>query len=752
MSSTNSPCAACKFLRRKCTQECIFAPYFPPDNPQRFACVHRVFGASNIGKILNDLSPCQREDAVTSLAFEAEARLDSPVYGCVRHIVILQQRLQQIQMDLLHAKSELSAYINPQGIQGPFSPHGIRGLPLYPQGKPPSSSAALFGPPYGPNVIQSLMPPSSVQHNGTMIANADLDPEQRELLEAQQLAAQQHDMMVRNYEHQHQQEYLRYNGATGIIEPVAAASPVSVVTADGDGRGSGVFAQMAAHSGAQGGELAPSLGLGTFDSGGTYHHQLQQQPPQHGGVGENYVGLANRHHYPVEAQFLLPSQQQQPLESEDCKRGIEFLLLQFQPPSPGNAFSLRVSVFAAAPANLPTALSAPCRCTRQPSHVLVCTLPSGASSDHLEYAEKDKKERRMSSTPTPCAACKFLRRKCTPECIFAPYFPANNPERFECVHRVFGASNVGKILNELPPSQREDAVKSLAFQAKARLRNPVYGCTFQVSILQQLLRQRRAVLENAKRELSAYINPQAIQGPFNPQEKPLSSSPAHLGPSCCSNIVQYSAHLNPFYDPNVVHSSVHLGLSDGPDDEPFFKPAIQYNGSLGGGGAVPQADPGQQELLEAQQLAAAVAFREQQLRYNAAAGIEPVAAAAPYGGNVSGSGVFGHMGAPSGGQGGEMAPCMGLGTFDSGESYHSQLQQPPQHGVGGNYVLATQHHYPLEGQLLLPSEHQALPLTLQQQQQLELQIIINSEKSVKLREAAYWSWILNNQLVDHTIW
>ncbi|RYR13080.1 protein LATERAL ORGAN BOUNDARIES-like isoform X1 [Arachis ipaensis] len=169
----------------------------------------------------------------------------------------------------------------------------------------------------------------------------------------------------------------------------------------------------------------------------------------------------------------------------------------------------------------------------------------------------------MSSTPTSCAACKFLRRKCTPECIFAPYFPANDPERFECVHRVFGASNVGKILNELHPSQREDAVKSLAFQAKARLRNPVYGCTFQVSILQQLLRQRRAVLENAKRELSAYINPPAIQGPFNPQEKPLTSPPVHLGPPCGSNVVQYSAHLDPSYDPNVVHSSAHLGLSNG---------------------------------------------------------------------------------------------------------------------------------------------------------------------------------------------
>ncbi|RYR13081.1 hypothetical protein Ahy_B04g070263 isoform C [Arachis hypogaea] len=342
----------------------------------------------------------------------------------------------------------------------------------------------------------------------------------------------------------------------------------------------------------------------------------------------------------------------------------------------------------------------------------------------------------MSSTPTSCAACKFLRRKCTPECIFAPYFPANDPERFECVHRVFGASNVGKILNELHPSQREDAVKSLAFQAKARLRNPVYGCTFQVSILQQLLRQRRAVLENAKRELSAYINPPAIQGPFNPQEKPLTSPPVHLGPPCGSNVVQYSAHLDPSYDPNVVHSSAHLGLSNGLQPIWAYRTA-QHNRSLGGGGAVPQPDPWLQELLEAQQLAAAVAFREQQqeyLRHNAAAGIEPVATAAPYGGNVSGSGVFGHMGAPSGGQGGEMAPCMGLGTFDSGGSYHPQLQQPPQHGVGGNYILATQHHYPLEGQLLLPSEHQALPLTLQQQQQLELQVLQQQQQLQVLQQ------------------
>jgi hypothetical protein len=52
MGSGSSPCASCKLLRRRCTQECIFAPYFPSDDPRKFAIVHKVFGASNISKML----------------------------------------------------------------------------------------------------------------------------------------------------------------------------------------------------------------------------------------------------------------------------------------------------------------------------------------------------------------------------------------------------------------------------------------------------------------------------------------------------------------------------------------------------------------------------------------------------------------------------------------------------------------------------------------------------------------------------
>ena len=112
MASSNSPCAACKFLRRKCQPECAFAPYFPPDQPQKFANVHRIFGASNVTKLLNDLQPHQREDAVNSLAYEAEMRLRDPVYGCVGVISLLQHQLRQLQMDLYCAKSELSRYQN----------------------------------------------------------------------------------------------------------------------------------------------------------------------------------------------------------------------------------------------------------------------------------------------------------------------------------------------------------------------------------------------------------------------------------------------------------------------------------------------------------------------------------------------------------------------------------------------------------------------------------------------------------------
>ena len=52
MGSGSSPCASCRLLRRRCAKDCIFAPYFPSDDPHKFAIVHKVFGASNVSKML----------------------------------------------------------------------------------------------------------------------------------------------------------------------------------------------------------------------------------------------------------------------------------------------------------------------------------------------------------------------------------------------------------------------------------------------------------------------------------------------------------------------------------------------------------------------------------------------------------------------------------------------------------------------------------------------------------------------------
>ncbi|XP_073009041.1 LOB domain-containing protein 12-like [Typha latifolia] len=107
MGTGSSPCASCKLLRRRCAKDCIFAPYFPPDDPHKFAIVHKVFGASNISKTLQELPVHQRGDAVSSLVYEANARVRDPVYGCVGVISYLQTQVSQLQVQLAMAKAEI---------------------------------------------------------------------------------------------------------------------------------------------------------------------------------------------------------------------------------------------------------------------------------------------------------------------------------------------------------------------------------------------------------------------------------------------------------------------------------------------------------------------------------------------------------------------------------------------------------------------------------------------------------------------
>ncbi|XVF30734.1 hypothetical protein REPUB_Repub16aG0084000 [Reevesia pubescens] len=103
-----APCGACKFLRRKCISGCIFAPYFGSDQgAARFAAVHKVFGASNVSKLLLHIPVNRRHDAVVTISYEAQARLSDPVYGCVSTILYLQQQVASLQAELAMVQNQL---------------------------------------------------------------------------------------------------------------------------------------------------------------------------------------------------------------------------------------------------------------------------------------------------------------------------------------------------------------------------------------------------------------------------------------------------------------------------------------------------------------------------------------------------------------------------------------------------------------------------------------------------------------------
>ncbi|OMP09324.1 hypothetical protein COLO4_05600 [Corchorus olitorius] len=136
-TGTGSPCGACKFLRRKCASDCIFAPYFCSEQgPARFAAIHKVFGASNVSKLLLHIPAHDRCEAVVTIAYEAQARIRDPVYGCVAHIFALQQQVAYLQTQLMQAKAQLAQNaMNSHNIDNQWQGNlsgGVPSIPSYP--------------------------------------------------------------------------------------------------------------------------------------------------------------------------------------------------------------------------------------------------------------------------------------------------------------------------------------------------------------------------------------------------------------------------------------------------------------------------------------------------------------------------------------------------------------------------------------------------------------------------------------------
>ncbi|OIW13904.1 hypothetical protein TanjilG_31793 [Lupinus angustifolius] len=153
---------------------------------------------------------------------------------------------------------------------------------------------------------------------------------------------------------------------------------------------------------------------------------------------------------------------------------------------------------------------------------------------------------RKHGAVTPCAACKLLRRKCGQDCVFAPYFPANEPHKFANVHKVFGASNVNKMLQDLPMHQRGDAVSSMVYEANARVRDPVYGCVGTISSLQQHIHMLQTQLAQAQAEV---VHLKARQTRCNSN---LGLSPNSPTNSCSPSSKIMGSYAKPIFDMDMV--------------------------------------------------------------------------------------------------------------------------------------------------------------------------------------------------------
>ncbi|XP_047306326.1 LOB domain-containing protein 27-like [Impatiens glandulifera] len=114
-------------------------------------------------------------------------------------------------------------------------------------------------------------------------------------------------------------------------------------------------------------------------------------------------------------------------------------------------------------------------------------------------------------TTHACAACKYQRRRCTPKCLLAPYFPADQPKMFQNAHRLFGVSNIVKILKGIDPSQKREAMNSIIFQANMRDRYPVEGCCYFIRGLQSQIHQTEMELHAVHSQLRLYRQQQQQQ-------------------------------------------------------------------------------------------------------------------------------------------------------------------------------------------------------------------------------------------------
>ncbi|KAJ6862598.1 hypothetical protein NC652_039450 [Populus alba x Populus x berolinensis] len=106
--------------------------------------------------------------------------------------------------------------------------------------------------------------------------------------------------------------------------------------------------------------------------------------------------------------------------------------------------------------------------------------------------------------PPACAACRHQRRRCRPDCPLAPFFPPEKAKDFEAAHKLFGVHNIVNNLKKIIPEQKPESITSMVYEANARVRDPVSGCTGIISRLLQNINAVKVELEFVQAQVACF--------------------------------------------------------------------------------------------------------------------------------------------------------------------------------------------------------------------------------------------------------
>ncbi|KAL0330703.1 UNVERIFIED_CONTAM: LOB domain-containing protein 6 [Sesamum angustifolium] len=140
-----------------------------------------------------------------------------------------------------------------------------------------------------------------------------------------------------------------------------------------------------------------------------------------------------------------------------------------------------------------------------------------------------------------CLLCKLQNRICPPSCSMSLLFGEDKKGEVLNVHRLFRGGYIVKTLETVPHHQRQDAIRSLIFEANMREADPVGGCHCLIRAMERRLHFCCSQLELVLKKL-AFHKSQVPQNDETPNSNTCDS--IQIQNTICKQPVDVSVFLH----------------------------------------------------------------------------------------------------------------------------------------------------------------------------------------------------------------